>query len=83
MIASLGSALLWTVWAFFVYGPQLLVCLLFAWYAAKRSGRDRLDWLVTGFLWSIVPFAGVVAMWWLWRRAGREGPSGDRSPTAA
>jgi hypothetical protein len=60
-------------WAFFAYGPQLLICMLFAWSGCKRVHGDRLNWLTVGFLWSLLPFVGVVAMWWTWRRASREG----------
>jgi hypothetical protein len=27
--------------------------------------------MTIGFLWSLLPFAGCVVMWWLWRRASR------------
>ncbi len=59
-------------WAFFAYGPQLVICMLFAWFACKRARGDLLNWLVLGFLWSLLPFIGVIAMWWTWRRASRE-----------
>ena len=59
-------------WAFFAYGPQLIICMLFAWSACKRTQGDLLNWLTLGFLWSLLPFIGVVAMWWTWRRAARE-----------
>ena len=59
-------------WAFFAYGPQLLICMLFAWSACRRTHGDLLNWLVLGFLWSLLPFVGVVAMWLTWRRATRD-----------
>ncbi len=59
-------------WAFFAYGPQLVICMLFAWSACRRTGGDLLDWLVRGFLWSLLPFIGVIATWWIWRRASRD-----------
>jgi hypothetical protein len=59
-------------WAFFAYGPQLLICMLFAWSACRRTHGGLLNWLVLGFLWSLLPFVGVVAMWLTWRRATRD-----------
>jgi hypothetical protein len=61
-------------WAFFALGPQLVICMLFAWSARRRTHGDLLHWLVVGFLWSILPYAGVIGMWWTWRRATRRGP---------
>jgi hypothetical protein len=58
-------------WAFFAYGPQLVICMLFAWSACKRTRGDMLDWLIKGFLWSLLPFVGVAVMWWIWRQASR------------
>ena len=46
--------------------------MLFAWSACRRTHGDLLDWLTLGFLWSLLPFIGVIAMWWTWRRASRE-----------
>ena len=46
-------------WAFFAYGPQLVICLLFAWSACRRTHGDLLDWMTIGFLWSLLPFVGV------------------------
>jgi hypothetical protein len=63
-----------TAWAFFAYGLQLVICMLFAWSACRRTNGDLLDWLVHGFLWSLLPFVGVIVMWWIWRRASREAP---------
>jgi hypothetical protein len=60
-------------WAFFAYGPQLVICMLFAWSACRRTHGDLLNWLTLGFLWSLLPFVGVFAMWWTWRRASRDG----------
>jgi hypothetical protein len=61
-------------WAFFAYGPQLVICLLFARSACKRTDGDLLNWLTLGFLWSLLPFIGVIAMWWIWRRASHDAP---------
>jgi hypothetical protein len=60
-------------WAFFAYGPQLVICMLFAWSACRRTRGDTLTWLIKGFLWSLLPFAGVAVMWWIWRGSGRRG----------
>lgn len=65
-------------WAFFAYGPQLLICMLFAWSAARRTHGDLLVWLTRGFLWSLLPFVGVAAMWWVWREASRGAGTGAR-----
>ena len=81
MIASLPWVAFWVGWAFFAYGPQFFLCLLFAYLAARRTRGDLLNWMAGGFLWSLVPFAGVVAMWWLWFRAGRRREP-DGSPAA-
>lgn len=67
-------------WAFFAYGPQLAICLLFAWSACRRTHGDLLTWLSKGFLWSLLPFVGVAVTWWLWRQATREG--GRAAPAA-
>jgi hypothetical protein len=63
-------------WAFFAYGPQLVICMLFAWSACRRTRGDMLTWLTRGFLWSLLPFVGVAVMWWLWRKASREAGDG-------
>jgi hypothetical protein len=73
-------------WAFFAYGPELVICMLFAWSACKRTRGDMLAWLARGFLWSLLPFVGVVAMWWVWRGASRtadDRPAGGASTPAA
>jgi hypothetical protein len=59
-------------WAFFAYGPQFIICMLFAWSACRRTHGDLLNWLAIGFLWSLLPFIGCIAMWWTWRRASHE-----------
>jgi hypothetical protein len=66
-------------WASFAYGPQLVVCMLFAWSGCKRANGDLLNWLTIGFLWSLLPFIGMIAMWRTWRRASRDG--GGAAPT--
>jgi hypothetical protein len=67
-------------WAFFAYGPQFIICMLFAWSACKRTQGDLLSWLVIGFLWSLLPFIGCIAMWWTWRRASHEAPHAAPAP---
>ncbi len=72
-------------WAFFAYGPQLVICMLFGWSGCKRAKGDMLHWLTVAFLWSLLPFVGVIAMWWLWRHAARDhhgGEQGPETPTA-
>jgi hypothetical protein len=64
-------------WGFFAYGPQLVICMLFAWSACRRTRGDMLTWLTKGFLWSLLPFVGVAAMWWIWRGSGRRGQRRD------
>ena len=64
---------LWVAaWASFAYGPQLVVCMLFAWSGWRRAGGDLLTALTVGFLWSLIPVVGMGATWWRWRRATRE-----------
>ena len=70
-------------WAFFAYGPQLIICMLFAWSACRRTHGDMLVWLTKGFLWSLLPFVGVAVTWWLWRRASRESGDADGRGAAA
>lgn len=69
-------------WAFFAYGPQLVICMLFAWSACRRSNGSMLTWLTRGFLWSILPFVGVGVMWWIWRRTSREAADGSGDDAA-
>jgi hypothetical protein len=74
--AAADDPVLYTIyvaaWASFAYGPQLVVCMLFAWSGCRRAHGDLLRWLTIGFLWSLLPFIGMIAMWWTWRRASRE-----------
>ena len=69
-------------WAFFAYGPQLVICMLFAWSACRRTSGDLIAWLVKGFLWSLLPFVGVAAMWWIWRRTTRKDGAAGAGPAA-
>ncbi len=71
----------WVVaWGSFVYGPQLVVCMLFAWAGCRRAHGDLLNWAAIGFLWSLLPFIGMIATWRMWRRAAQE--AGDTTPPA-
>jgi hypothetical protein len=66
-------------WAFFALGPQLVICLLFAWSACRRTHADMLSALTKGFLWSLLPFVGVAVMWWIWRKASRKAGGGGEN----
>ena len=47
-------------------GRSCVICMLAA--PGRPAGGphgDLLDWLVAGFLWSLLPFAGVIVMWWI------------------
>jgi hypothetical protein len=60
-------------WYFYALGPQLICCLALGWLTARRTGGSLLNWLVVGFLTSIVPVLGVLVMAglfvWATRRA--------------
>ncbi len=71
MTADAAEILYRIAWAFYAFGPQLLICMALAYYAAKRSGGNLLNWLATGFLAAVVPVAGVIAMGLLFHRASR------------
>lgn len=64
----LAISITWPFWAFYALGPQFVLCLLFGYLTARDTHGSMIDWLVLGFLASIVPFAGVVLMAWLWWR---------------
>jgi hypothetical protein len=59
------------VWAFYALGPQLIICLGLAYYAARRSGGDLLKWMAGGFLAAVVPIFGIVVMAVLFYRSSR------------
>jgi uncharacterized membrane protein len=77
-----SRALFHAAWVFWALGPQLVICLLLGYAAAKRSGGSLLNWLIVGFLAAVVPLVGVVVMVVLMRRAtvvrafGRDEPQG-------
>jgi hypothetical protein len=62
------SGLYDAAWVFYALGPQLVLCLLFGYLAAKKTDGSRLDWMAGGFVAALVPIAGAIAMAWLWRR---------------
>ena len=82
MSDDVSRALFHAAWIFWALGPQLVICLLLAYAAAKRSSGGMLNWLIVGFLAAIVPLLGVVVMLVLLRRAtvvpafGRDEPQG-------
>ncbi len=59
--------LLKLAWAFWALGPQLALCLWFAYSLARRRRESRLNWMLGGFIASLIPIAGAVAMYLLWR----------------
>lgn len=63
------GGLLEAAWALYAYGPQLALCLLFGYLAARKAGGSLLNWLAVAFLASLVPLAGPVLMLVLWLRA--------------
>lgn len=69
MISDAAGALYHAIWVFYALGPQLVICLVLGYVAARRSGGSLLHWLVGGFLAAIVPLVGVIVMLALLRRA--------------
>lgn len=69
MNGAVLDGLLHAVWVFYAFGPQLVICLVLAYGAARRSHGSMINWLVAGFLAAIVPVFGVLAMAWLYARA--------------
>ena len=57
-------------WYFYALGPQMVICMLFGYFAARKTAGDLLNWLVVGFLAALVPLAGILIMLGLWWRAG-------------
>ncbi|HEY5387588.1 MAG TPA: hypothetical protein VIL79_06765 [Thermoleophilia bacterium] len=73
-VASLAWIAYKAGWYFYALGPQLVICVLLGYLAARKTGGDLLNWLVIGFLAALVPLAGVVVMLALWWRAGAAVP---------
>jgi hypothetical protein len=69
-----AGGLLDAAWALYAYGPQLALCLLFGYLAAREAEGSLLDWLAAAFLASLVPLAGPVVMLVLWLRERRRRP---------
>jgi hypothetical protein len=70
-VTTLALELPTPVWWFYAMGPQLALCLLLGFLAARRRGASLLDWLSGAFLAALVPVAGVLLMLWLWWRSPR------------
>lgn len=66
-------------WNFYALGPQLLICLACGYLVARRRHADPIRWLVIGFVASVAPILGAVAMlallWHQYRR--RLSPAAD------
>jgi hypothetical protein len=69
-VASLAGIVYKTGWYFYALGPQLVICMLFGYLAARKTAGDLLNWLIVAFLAALVPLAGVLIMIGLWWRAG-------------
>jgi hypothetical protein len=69
-VASLAWIAYKTGWYFYALGPQLVICMLFGYLAARKTAGDLLNWLIVAFLAALVPIAGVLIMVGLWWRAG-------------
>jgi uncharacterized membrane protein len=63
-------------WYFYALGPQMVICMVLGYFAARRTAGDLLDWLLVGFLAALVPLVGVLIMLGLWWRAGAVMPAG-------
>jgi hypothetical protein len=76
---TVGS-LAWIVykagWYFYALGPQLVICMVLGYLAARKTSGDLLNWLIAGFCAALVPLAGVLIMLGLWWRAGAVPPHG-------
>lgn len=84
-IASLAGIAYKSGWYFYALGPQLVICMLLGYFAARKTGGDLLNWLVTGFFAALVPLAGLLIMFGLWWRTGTPMPAGaaeNREPPA-
>ena len=71
MITDAAGALYHAAWVFYALGPQLVICMVLGYVAARRSGGSMLNWLTGAFLAAVVPVVGVVVMLVLLRRVGR------------
>jgi hypothetical protein len=73
-VASLAWIAYKAGWYFYSLGPQLVICMLLGYLAARKTGGDLLNWLVAGFFAALVPLAGILVMLGLWWRAGATMP---------
>ena len=72
-------------WYVYALGPQMVICMLLGYFAARKTAGDLLNWLVVGFFAALVPLAGILIMLGLWWRAGAalpESAAGDAEPPA-
>ena len=76
IVAGLAYGFWVAGWIFFAYGPQFVLCMLFGYLGAKRSGGDLITWMAVSFLWSLLPIAGVFVTWWRWHRTGQPAKPG-------
>ncbi len=84
-VASLAWIAYKTGWYFYALGPQMVICVLLGYLAARKTAGDLLNWLIVAFFAALVPLAGVLVMLGLWWRAGAALPAGppqDAEPPA-
>ena len=84
-IASLGWIAYRTGWYFYALGPQLVICMLLGYLAARKTAGDLLNWLIIAFFAALIPLAGILVMLGLWWRAGAAMPESapaNREPPA-
>jgi hypothetical protein len=77
-VAGLAWIAYKTGWYFYALGPQLVICMLLGYFAARKTAGDLLNWLVVGFFAALVPLAGILIMLGLWWHAGAALP--DSAP---
>lgn len=66
-MSTIIPVLVKAAWIFWALGPQLALCLWLSYSLARRRRESRLSWMLGGFLASLVPVVGAVAMYLLWR----------------
>jgi hypothetical protein len=81
--ADLAHALYRAGWSFYALGPQLLLCLLFGYLAARKTAGSLMNWLIAGFAAALVPLLGVLIMVVLWWRTGAQPALAAPAPGAA
>ena len=70
-------------WYFYALGPQLVVCLLLGFLAARRCAGSMLNWLGGAFFAAMLPLVGVAIMLVLWWPAGPAGREAAGKPDTA